>query len=197
MNSSEKLDYLYNSLKRLTDPSEAQEGPALGFQQSPQPEIVYIGECQGHPWYKMLEGGDSGKTPVPFNFLAGFLSEVEIRQKKSADYGDRWKLRLQVYCDKKSFSLVSGLSTYFSRAVVSGLCSLGEDFEFAKSPVGIEVTTGDKGKVILPTLYAHQGHSGWAKVRCDASLLANDNDMTTAINNVLRPRLAAVVAQKN
>jgi hypothetical protein len=190
MNPSEKLDYIYNTLRRLSEPAESQAGLTLGFQQSPQPEIVYIGECQGHPWYKMLEGGEAGKTPVPFNFLAGFLSEVEIRQKKSADYGDRWKLRLQISCERNAFSLVSGLSTYFSRAIVSGLCSLGEAFEFSKSPVGIEVTTGDKGKVILPTLYAHHPPSGWAKVRCDASLLTNDSDMTTAINDVLRPRLA-------
>jgi hypothetical protein len=191
MNSAEKLDYIYNALCRLTDVTGQNAPMTLGFQASPQPEIVYIGECQGHPWYKMTETGDAGRSPIAFNFLAGFLSDVELRQKKSADYGDRWKLRLQLSCEKSSFSLISGLSTYFSRALVSGLCSLGEDFEFGKVPVGVEATTGDKGKVVLPTLYIHQPSSGWTKVKCDASMLGNDSDMTTAINDVLRPRLSS------
>jgi hypothetical protein len=188
MTSAEKLDYIYNIFRKLSTP-EAEEGIALGFQKTPQPEIVYIGECHGHPWYKMTEAGDAGRSPIESNFLAGHLSDLEIRQKKSTDYGDRLKLRIQINCGVQSFSLVSGLSTYFSRALISGLCSLGEDFDFAKTAVGVEALTGDKGKVILPSLYVSPSPGVWTKVKCDASLLSDDTDMTTAVNDVLRPRL--------
>lgn len=187
MTSSEKLDYIYNLAIRLTCDTTS-ENP-LGFQKTPQPEIIYIGECNGHPWYKMTAEGDSGRSPIEFNFLAGTLADMEIRQKKSNDYGDRLKLRIQINCGSSSFGLVSGLSTYFSRAVVSGLCSLGETFDFSKTIIGIEASTGDKGKVILPTLYTSPSSGNWVKVKSEASLLADDSDMTTAVNDVLRPRL--------
>lgn len=187
MNSAEKLDYIYNLATRLL--ADQPTPNPMGFQKSPQPEIVYVGECNGQPWYKMTDSGDAGRTPVEFNFLAGHLSDLEIRQKKSSDYGDRLKLRIQVNCGHENYSLVSGLSTYFSRALVSGLCSLGEGFDFAKNTIGIEASTGDKGKVILPTLHVSTAPGTWVKVKSDAALLTDDSDMTTAVNDVLRPRL--------
>lgn len=189
MTPAEKLDYIYNLVRKLTEPSATADRFALGFQKSPQPDIVYVGEYQGHPWYKMSESGGSERKAVEFNFLAGVLSDVEVRHKKSNDYGDKLKLRLQFQCGPSSYSLISGLSTYFSRAVVSGLCALGEDFDFANVPVGIEAVTGDKGKVILPALYTSSSSGGWNKAKCDAAQLTNDDDMSTAVNNVLRPRL--------
>lgn len=187
MNSAEKLDYIYNLVTRLvTPPSDVNP---LGFQKTPQPDIVYVGECSGHPWYRMTDSGDAGRSPVEFGFLAGYLSDLEIRQKKSSDYGDRLKLRIQINCGKENYSLVSGLSTYFSRAVVSGLCALGESFDFSKTVIGIEASTGDKGKVILPTLYISANPGTWVKVKSEASLLSDDSDMATAVNDVLRPRL--------
>lgn len=187
MTASEKLDHIYNLVARLTTIAPSQN--QLGFQKTPQPEIVYVGECNGHPWYRMTDSGDAGRAPVEFNFIAGLLADLEVRQKKSTDYGDRLKLRIQINCGQENFSLVSGLSTYFSRAVVSGLCSLGEDFNFSENVIGIEASTGDKGKVILPTLYVSTSPGNWVKVKSDASHLADDTDMTTAVNNVLRPRL--------
>lgn len=142
----------------------------------------------------MTEAGDAGKQPVEHNFLAGMLSDLEVRQKKSNDYGDKLKLRIQMQCGDTSYSLVSGLSTYFSRALVSGLCSLGQDFNFETTPVGVEASTGDKGKVILPSLYVPAPPKGWVKVKCDAAKLTNDEDMAIAVNDVLRSRIHKVDA---
>lgn len=182
MTPAEKLDYLYSSLKRLLDGDSPKS--ILGFQKSPQPEVIYIGECSGRPWYRMTDAGDAGRQAIEHSFLAGMLVELEVRQKRSTEYGDRMKLRVNLQCGDVSYALVSGLGTYFSRALVSGICNIPADFDFSRGPIGIEASTGEKGKVILPSLYVFSG-GGWTKVKCDAAAMGSEEKMTEAIAGIM------------
>lgn len=185
MTPAEKLDYIYSAAKRLLDGDGSKS--ILGFQKSPQPEVVYVGECGGKPWYRMLDNSDSGKQPIESNFIAGMLVDIEARQKRSTEYGDRMKLRIHLRCGDSSYALVSGLGTYFSRALVSGLCNIPADYNFETSPIGIEASTGEKGKVVLPSLYVFSG-SGWNKVKCDAAAM-DEEKMMKAVTVTISQRL--------
>jgi hypothetical protein len=186
MTSPEKLDYIYQFLLRISGGGQKSN---LGFQRSPQPEVVYVGECSGKPWYKMSDNSDAGRQPIEQNFVCGYLVDLEIKQKRSTEYGDRMKLRVHLQCGDNSYALVSGLGTYFSRALVSGLGALPNDFDFATSPIGVEAVTGEKGKVVLPTLYVMKG-GGWNKVKCDAAGMDSEEKMTNAVNEKLRGRIS-------
>lgn len=186
MTPAEKLDYIYSAARRLLEGDAPRS--VLGFQKSPQPEVVYVGECGGKPWYRMVDSSDSGKQPIDHNFVAGMLVDIEARQKRSSEYGDRMKLRVHLRCADASYALVSGLGTYFSRALVSGLCNIPDDFDFATTPIGIEASTGEKGKVILPSLYVAAG-GGWTKVKCDAAAMDEDK-MMKAITVTISGRIA-------
>jgi len=187
MTSPEKLEYIYQFIRRLSGDDRKQS--ILGFQKSPQPEVVYVGECSGRPWYKMSDNSDAGRLPIEQGFVAGQLVDLEIKQKRSTEYGDRMKLRVHLHCGDSAYALVSGLGTYFSRALVSGLVSLPSDFDFAKVPIGIEAVTGEKGKVVLPTLYI-MSKNGWSKVKCDAASMDSEPKMTKAVTEELKGRIS-------
>lgn len=186
MTPAEKLDYIYNAARRLLEGDASKS--TLGFQKSPQPEVVYVGECSGRPWYRMVDSSDSGKQPIEHNFVAGILVDIEARQKRSTEYGDRMKLRVHLRCADVSYALVSGLGTYFSRALVSGLCNIPAEFDFGSTPIGIEASTGEKGKVVLPSLYV-AGGGGWTKVKCDAAAM-DEEKMMKAVTMTISGRLA-------
>ncbi len=186
MTPADKLDYIFTAAKRILEPNTSKS--VLGFQKSPQPEVVYVGECAGRPWYKMVDSSDSGKQPIEHNFVAGILTDIEVRQKRSSEYGDRMKLRVHLSCGDISYVLVSGLGTYFSRALVSGFCNIPSGFDFSSTPVGVEASTGEKGKVVLPSLYTHGG-GGWMKVKCDASAMNSEEAMTEAVTVTLKNKL--------
>jgi hypothetical protein len=135
----------------------------------------------------MLDNSDSGKQPIEHNFVAGMLVDIEARQKRSSEYGDKMKLRVHLRCGETSYSLVSGLGTYFSRALVSGLCNIPESFDFETTPIGVEASTGEKGKVILPSLYIDSGR-GWTKVKCDAGAM-DEQKMMEAVTVTINRRL--------
>lgn len=184
LTSTEKLDYIYNlarSLKETLAGSPA-SGLVLGFQKSPQADIVYIGEHEGHPWYKMAQDGGKNRVAIPHNFIAGYMTDISSHEKKSEEYGDKQKLRIHLKCDAEPVAIQSGLTTYFSRAIVSGLASLPPDFQFATTPVGIEVNQGDKGKVVLPALYVASPAGGWTKIKLDAAGLNTDDEMLDAVS---------------
>lgn len=128
-------------------------GPKLGFHEANSAEYVFVGGTDdGSCWYRW-DHDRNVAVSIPQAALTGMLSGIYTMTKNGAR-GESRKLRVTLTADRP-YVLQAGLETVFSRMLLQqfATAAAGDYHSLASgSVVTVEVTAGDEGKVIFPTV---------------------------------------------
>ena len=139
-----RLDDLL-SILRPTQSAEdnVENGLKLGFQESERPDVVYIGESVGRPWYRYF---DEKQHPVQEDCIVGRISGIALRNQPNERHGDKIKMSIGIDAGKQKVRLSSTITTYFSRGVLASLLT-GQITK--RTLIRLKATLGDEGKVVF------------------------------------------------
>jgi hypothetical protein len=120
----------------------------LGFGNSIQPKIVFVGKESGCLWYQWNREDDKA-IPIAARSLTGYLRKVEKIERVS-DYGVTEKLVVTIDADE-TYQIQVGFSTWFAKALLLNINALDEPQ--LRSLVTIEPNSNSNSKVIFCNLY--------------------------------------------
>lgn len=138
--------------------------------------FIFVGECQGFPWYRLDKDGN--KLAVQAQGLQGVIERIRISVREGRTPKDAEVYKLDLFLNDAEgdrYCLRSGIGTWFSRGLVAALVQLdGEDLQ---QPVTIAPRLGDEGNVIFANCFI-TGH----KIRIEGN--HGEIDVLTSINQI-------------